>query len=218
MFYTYILTFEDGEAQTIDIQIDPKTMTLFPRAGAVPPDWAFLDFCKCTVCPLNGDSHKYCPVAANLARVTRIFSNKTSVTRVSARVIAREREYLKKTSLQSVLSSITGLYMATSGCPVMEPLKGMARHHLPFATLEETAFRAVSTYLLHQHHLKKKGEQPDWDLKNLNKAYKDIEALNLAMTDRVRKASQKDANYNAVIILDAFAKMVPWTIERGLPS
>lgn len=215
MFYKYMLTFEDGEEQVIDIQLDPQTLTVFPDTRAEPPDWALLEFSKCKVCPLSGEKHKYCPVAANLAEVTRIFSNKSSVTPVSARVIAREREYFKKTSLQSALSSIIGLYMATSGCPVMEPLKGMARHHLPFATLEETAFRAVSTYLLQQYHIKKKGGEPDWELTNLHKAYKDIEVLNFAITDRVRKASQKDANYNAVIILDAFAKMVPWTIENS---
>ena len=33
----------------------------------------------------------------------------------------------------------------------MESLKPMVRFHLPFATVEETVFRSVSTYLLSQY-------------------------------------------------------------------
>lgn len=217
MYYKYIIKFPDGEEQVIDIQIDSHTLTAIPKEGAQPPDWARLDFLKCPMCPFGSD-REFCAIAANLAEVTRLFADKASVDMVEVRVISHEREYFKKTSLQNALSSIIGLYMATSGCPVMEPLKPMARHHLPFATLEETAFRAISTYLLQQYKIKQKGGQPDWDLVELRKAYKNIEALNVAMTDRVRKSSNKDANYNAVIILDAFAKMVPFTIDRGLPN
>ena len=129
---------------------------------------------------------------------------------------AKDREYFKRLSLQSALSSAIGLYMATSGCPRMNFLKPMAKYHLPFASLNETIYRSVSTYLLLQYFRKKKGQEPDWDLKDLNKAYATITVLNLAIVDRIRKASQKDANYNALIILDIFAKMVPWSIDQGL--
>ena len=37
--------------------------------------------------------------------------------------------------------------MALSGCPVLEQLKPMARFHLPFASVEETIYRAASMYL-----------------------------------------------------------------------
>ena len=37
-----------------------------------------------------------------------------------------------------------------------------------------------------------------------------------AIVERFRKASAKDANYNALIILDVFAKLVPITIEQVL--
>lgn len=217
MFYKYMIKFSETEEQVIDIQIDSHTLTASTQEGVQAPDWARLEFCKCSICPYGSET-EFCPIAANLAEVTRIFSDKASVDNVEVKVISHEREYFKKTSLQNALSSIIGLYMATSGCRVMDTLKPMARHHLPFATLEETAFRAVSTYLLQQYKVKQKGGQPDWDLNELRKAYKDIEILNLAITERVRKSSTKDANYNAVIILDAFAKMVPFSIDRGLPN
>ena len=216
MFYKYVIRFDSGEEQVIDIRLDPSTLTVIPDRSADTPDWAMLEFGKCPVCPFDGTEHKYCPVAQNLAGITRTFSSKPSTDVVDARVITGEREYFKRTSLQEVLSSAIGIYMTTSGCPVMNVLKPMAKYHLPFASLNETIYRSVSSYLMQQYFRKRRGLEPDWDLKGLNKAYDDIKLLNVATVDRVRKASQKDANYNALIILDVFAKMVPWTIDHGL--
>lgn len=216
MSYKYILKFDSGEEQTIDIHLDPSTYTVIPHKDADLPDWALLEFGKCAICPFTAAQHKYCPIARNLAGITKTFSDKASTVMVDARVVTKDREYFKHISLQGALSSAIGLYMATSGCPKMNFLKPMARYHLPFASLNETIYRSVSTYLLQQYFRKKNGQEPDWDLKDLNKAYETITVLNLAIVDRVRKASQKDANYNALIILDIFAKMVPWSIGQGL--
>jgi hypothetical protein len=214
--YKYIIRLDDGAEHVIDIRLDPSTYTLIPPKLENVPDWAMLEFGKCSVCPFNGTQHKYCPIARNLSGVALTFSNQASTVMVDARVVTKDREYSKRTSLQGVLSSALGLLMTTSGCPVMDVLKPMAKYHLPFASLNETIYRSVSSYLLQQYFRKKKGLEPDWDLKGLNKAYEDITVLNLAIVDRVRKASQKDANYNALIILDVFAKMVPWSIDHGL--
>ncbi|MDO8805036.1 MAG: hypothetical protein Q7R35_11440 [Elusimicrobiota bacterium] len=218
MFYKYIIKFDSGEEKTIDIELDPSTLNITPKITADFPEWTLLDYGKCIVCPFNDASHKYCPIAQNLAEVTNMFSDKASTMIVDARVVTKEREYFKRTSLQSALSSVIGIYMVTSGCPVMEILKPMARHHLPFASLNETVFRSISSYLLQQYFRKKKGLEPDWELQKLGKAYETIEVLNRAIVDRVRRASQKDANYNALIILDVFAKMVPFTIDQSLPT
>lgn len=218
MVYKYIITYEDKRETVIDIELDPQTMNLPAKTGSDFPDWTRLNFCKCPVCPYDAASKPFCPVAVNLAEITRLFSDKASTMVVDTRVISKQREYFRRGSLQTALSSIIGICMPTSGCKVLELLKPMSRHHLPFASLEETVFRSVSSYLLLQYLRKKKGLEPDWNLEKLQKSYKDIEVLNSAMTDRVRKASEKDANYNAVIILDAFAKMVPWSITQGLPD
>jgi hypothetical protein len=218
MFYKYIIKFDGGEEKTIDIELDPSTLNVLPKAEAEAPEWALLDYGKCGVCSYDCASQKYCPIALNLADITKTFSDKASTTLVDTRVITREREYFKRTSLQTALSSVIGIYMVTSGCPVMNILKPMARHHLPFATLNETVYRSISSYLLQQYYKMKNGLEPDWDLKKLSKAYENIEVLNLAVVDRIRKFSEKDANYNALIILDVFAKMVPFTIDQSRPS
>ena len=218
MFYKYIIKFDDGEEKVVDIQLDPGTLNILPKNNGEIPDWALLDFVKCAICPYDSASHKYCPIAMNLAEVTKMFSDKASATIVDVRVVTREREYFKRTSLASALSSIVGIYMVTSGCQELEILKPMVRYHLPFATLNETTYRSISSYLLQQYFQKQKGLEPDWELKKLTRAYETIEVLNRAMVDRIRKSSNRDASYSAVIILDVFAKMVPWAIDESLSA
>ncbi len=217
MFYKYIIKFDNAEEKIIDIQLDPVTLTVPPKKDGDFPQWALLDCDKCSICPYNSASHKYCPIALNLAEVTRIFSDKASSMTVDVRVVTGEREYFKRTSLESALSSVIGIYMVTSGCLAMDVLKPMVRYHLPFASLSETAYRSVSSYLMQQYFKQKKGLEPDWELKKLSKGYEAIEILNRAMVNRLRGASAKDANYNAVVILDIFAKMVPQALDQSLP-
>jgi len=214
--YKYSFRFGGGEEKVLDIQLDPATLNLLPKHRDTAPEWAALEYSKCEVCPYTESSQKYCPIALNLADLVATFSDKASYEKVEVRVVSDEREYFKKTTLQEGLSSAIGIYMVTSGCSVMNVLKPMVRHHLPFSSLNETMFRTISTYLMGQYFLKKKGRDPDWDLKKLVDAYGKIEMLNKALVERFRKASAKDANYNALIILDVFAKLVPITIERTL--
>jgi hypothetical protein len=218
MSYRYEIKFEDGAATEVEIKLDPVSLRVIEGPAGEPPDWALLDCCKCAVCPFDSAAEKYCPVAVNMAGVAARFADKSSVMPVEARVVSEEREYFKSTRLQSVVSSIIGVYMVTSGCPVMEVLKPMARYHLPFASLNETVYRSVSSYLTQQYLLMRRGGDPDWSLEGLKRAYADIETLNRAMADRIRKASSRDANGNAVVILDSFAKMVPWSLDNILPE
>jgi hypothetical protein len=127
-----------------------------------------------------------------------------------------ERTYFKETTLQKGLSSIIGIYMVTSNCPVMDKLRPMVRFHLPFATPTETLFRTVSTYLTGQFLVMRDGKIPDWDLRKLIEIYKSVSLVNRGVSRRISKASDKDANVNAVIILHAFGDAVPYFIENGL--
>jgi len=214
--YKYLFRFDGGEEKVLDIQLDTVTLDLLPKERARIPEWALLGYSKCDSCPYDEASQNCCPIALNLTDVIETFSNKASYEKVEVRVVTGEREYLKRTTLQEALSSAIGIYMVTSGCSVMNVLKPMVRHHLPFASLNETMFRTISTYLMAQYFLKQKGQEPDWELKNLLAAYGKIESLNKAIVERFRNASAKDANYNALIILDVFAKLVPITIEQVL--
>jgi hypothetical protein len=106
--------------------------------------------------------------------------------------------------------------MVTSGCPIFEKLKPMVRFHLPFASIEETKYRAISMYLLAQYFLYQQGSQPDWDLKKLAEAYENIRVVNESFCKRLRTIEGKDANLNAVVVLDIFADSVNFSIDSRM--
>ena len=109
-----------------------------------------------------------------------------------------------------------GIVIATSGCPHTVFLKPMARFHLPFATEEETLYRATSMYLLAQYFLQREGKKGDFELQGLREIYDNIQLVNTAIAKRLRAACKTDASVNAIICLDMYAKAIPYVIEESL--
>jgi hypothetical protein len=213
--FRYTFEFENGSAKTFEIVLDDDTLELVPEKDIPKPEWAKLGFFPCEHCPL--DPHvEYCPVAVNLSHIVSEFKDSVSHEKTKVTVETPERTYFKATTLQKGLSSIIGIYMVTSNCPVMDKLRPMVRFHLPFATPTETMFRTVSTYLTGQFLVMRDGKKPDWELQNLVEIYKAVSAVNKGMSHRLSNASIKDANVNAVIILHSFGDAVSYFIENGL--
>jgi hypothetical protein len=92
----------------------------------------------------------------------------------------------------------------------------MAHYHLPFASEDETIYRAASTYLLGQYLLAQQGDQPDWTLTGLKASYLALQSVNAAMAKRLRQAVEEDGAINAFILLDLFAKALPYSIDDRL--
>jgi hypothetical protein len=53
-------------------------------------------------------------------------------------------------------------------------------------------------------------------LSGLQLIYDRIRVVNKAFAERLRSASSKDANVNAIVILDCFAKGVPFAVKNAL--
>ncbi len=145
--------------------------------------------------------------------VIRFFSDLVSFDEADIRIETNDRTYFKHTTLQVGVSSLIGLCMATSGCPVLSILKPMARFHLPFASVEDTVYRALSTYLLGQYFRKLNGMEPDWELTKLDKVYDEIHQVNIGFSDRLKHIRIHDASLNALHILDTFANFVRFEIH-----
>jgi hypothetical protein len=144
------------------------------------------------------------------------FGEMLSYAEAAVVVTTRQREVHTRTSVQRVLSSLVGLYMATSGCPSMAFLKPMARFHLPFASRQETLFRAASAHMLMQYFLHREGKPCDMNLETLQAQYQRLSLVNRNIANRLREATQGDANVNAVVLLDLFAQDIPMAIDEGL--
>ena len=206
-----------GKTSTFVVDIDPTTLLNKAPVPEVVPEWAKLSFKKCPNCPLSEDESPSCPAAVKLSDVVPRFAEIFSYERVSARVTVPERVYEQgDVALQTALSSLLGVYMVTSGCPVLGKLRPMVRFHLPFASELETITRATSMYLLGQYLVAQDGGTPDWSLATLSADYEATSQVNRAFASRLRAAASKDANVNALIRLDSVARAVPDLIETQL--
>jgi Domain of unknown function (DUF6901) len=215
LVYQYKFEFDRGLETNFEVRLDARTLQVAPDPNATRPSWTKLKFHQCENCPLP-DSVEYCPVAVNLARIVEAFRDKVSFESTVVTVKTKERTFVKKTSLQKGISSIIGIYMTTSNCPILDKLRPMARFHLPFATSEETFFRSISTYLTAQLVLSQNGQEPDWKLSKLLKYYKEINLVNRGMSDRLAKASERDATVNAIVILHSFGDGISYFVDGGL--
>jgi hypothetical protein len=213
---SYKFKFEDKSEKTFDIYIEPENFSYIRRSETPPADWTRLERFACRDCPLSKDEYEHCPIAVNLMDIIDFFSEIHSYDKVQIEVNAKNRIYIKDTSVQQGVSSVIGIVMSTSGCPVLSKLKPMARFHLPFADLEETQVRIFSFYLLAQFLRLKKGELPDWNMDELADLYERIRNINMNIANKIANLEKEDASINAVVVLNNFAHMVTLSIDDNL--
>jgi hypothetical protein len=215
---TYCFNFEDGKDETFVIRLDRETLDFTDVEVNDVPEWAELSYNKCTNCPLSETDNKYCPVALNLNHLTERFSTIFSHESVSVSVTTEDRTYKKKTTIEEALSALMGLVMVTSGCPVLDYLRPMARFHLPFASPLETSIRSLNMYILAQY-LSNRNARSDSIIINLDdfeNIYAEINNVNNDFSERLRVAGEKDANLSALTNLDCNATLVSYTLEDTL--
>jgi hypothetical protein len=216
MKINYRFAFKDGTRKVFEVNLDAENLNVIPSDDQARPEWAKIEYCRCTHCEFDEAGRQYCPIALNISDAVNSLEGYYSYDEVDVRVTTEDRSYGKITSFQQALGSLLGIYMAASGCPSMKKLKPMVRFHLPFATVEETVFRTTGAYLLAQYFLKKQGRQADLDLADLVTFYRGIQTVNQGMARRLRGVGGKDAVSNALICLDMYAKQLPYAVEDSL--
>ncbi len=212
----YRFRLSDDKIEEFRVELDPEKLNQLSEIPDNPPAWTELDFHQCPNCPLDMESHRYCPLALSIMDIVEHFDHVLSYDRIHLEVFAEGRHISQQTSAQQGLSSLMGLLIATSGCPHTEYFKPMARFHLPLAGRDETVYRAASTYLLAQYFIHREGREADFELKGLKKIYDNIQKVNCSIAERLRATSEADSLVNAIVILDTYAKAVPFLIEDSL--
>jgi len=217
--FKYKFFINGRKEKKVTINLNALTLDYIPSENQNSrPPWTKLYHYQCENCPLDKENNEYCPIAYNFVDLVDFFTSLDSFNKTKVQITSPERTYSLKTTVQRGLGSLLGIYMVTCGCPRMEVLKPMVRFHLPFATLEETVFRSVSTYLLGQYFSMKHGRSADFSLEKLKSFYLEIQQVNIGIVKRLRSVVTKDAFANAIISLDAFAKQLPWSIEDNLDN
>ncbi|MGA1824636.1 MAG: DUF6901 family protein [bacterium] len=214
----YKFCFDDGNTKEYEIAIDLKTISSIHPRPPCRPDWTKLERNQCSCCLLTKKESPYCPISVDIAELVDEFKDTYSYENCHVCCVTQERSYQKKTSIQEGLSSILGIIMATSHCPIMYLFKPMARFHLPFATVEETLLRTTSIYLLRQYFEYKKGNKADMNLENLNEHYNKVRIVNNSLLERINSFAEKDADKNAIITLHSLTQILNMQITDSLDS
>jgi len=214
--YEFILS--NAERKCYRILLDPETISIILPEHASLPDWAKLEYHQCKDCPLDTTRHSHCPIAVNIFEIVEEFKDTISYSECLVRCTTPERMYQKETSLMEGLSSIFGIIMATSNCPVMDFFKPMARFHLPFSTIEETTVRVISMFLLRQYFEPESDNTQCVDFKKLEQNYVKVGSVNEGLFTRIRSLGTKDADKNAIIMLHSLSQLLSSDIDYSLDS
>jgi len=211
--FNYTFEFINENKKKFEIKIDPQTLEVIREREKELPEWTKLKNFKCPHCPLDENKNEFCPLAISIRQVLLFFNETPSFEKAKITVDSKERQYIKNVDVQTGVSSLMGIIMPTSGCPVLAKLKPLVKFHLPFSTIEETEFKVFSMYLLAQFLKMKNGKEPDWEMKNLNELYNDILLLNQNVAEKISKIGAMDAGINAVVILNNFADSVTFGLD-----
>jgi len=211
--FAYTFAFGDGSVRRFAVRLDYETLGMVAPARTELPAWTELSFCKCPNCPLDEALHPRCPIAANLVEVVDVFKDSISYEEVDVSVEAHGRTYVKRTSLQQGVSSLIGIFMVTSGCPILNRLRPMVDTHLPFMNADESTYRMISTYLTAQFFRHKAGKPADWEMKDLLRFLSECRETNTAFCRRLQTLGVRDASLNAMSILNAMGEITSLSIE-----
>ena len=66
---SYDISGADGQAHHYLIELDNRSARLLNKPPATPPCWTRLDVCQCSNCPLDVETHPYCPLALQVSQV-----------------------------------------------------------------------------------------------------------------------------------------------------
>ncbi len=214
--YQYRFTFNDGRVEVFDINLDGVKLEPLDKLPEKLPEWARLDFNKCSNCTLDSLEVFYCPLAGRLKPLVEKMNNVVSIDGVKVEVTLDERIVTRDATAQEGISALMGIITATSGCPNTVFFKPMARFHLPFANTEETFYRAASMYMLGQYYRWQAGKSVDMDLHGIHKFYEQVAVVNKGIADRLRSEKREDGSVNAIVLLDMFVKSMPMLLDETL--
>lgn len=211
--YRYTFLLKDGQEKIFDLHLDRRSLALAPIQRNDLPAWTSLGCHQCPNCPLRPQEAPTCPIAVNIIDLVDFFADAVSHEDLDVRITTDQRSYVKHTKMTEAISSLLGIYMVTSGCPVMDKLRPMVRFHLPLASQEETTFRALAMYLVAQFFVNRRGGEPDWELQELPRIYNEVQIVNRNFVQRLRETAIKDANMNALVRLDTFASIILMSLD-----
>ena len=209
---TYRFLLPNQEPKSFELLFDMDYQLILAEEDSLP-EWIRLGYKQCAHCPLNEDEVPVCPLARAIKPLVDFSAHLVSYQEVAVEIEMEGRTIRVEGALQRGLSSLMGLIIPTSGCPVTSVLRPLARYHLPNAGRQETNFRVFSSFFLACQLADPPCDKP---IEKVLAIYKELHQLNESVANRMRAAVQQDSSVNALIILDAFTLFVPMEVDDSL--
>ncbi|MEI8397041.1 MAG: hypothetical protein WCF85_20135 [Rhodospirillaceae bacterium] len=215
---TYHLIVKSGQTYEFVLVLDAATALSINKPTAGPAGWTDLTFHQCPHCPLSPAEVKSCPVGLAIESVIVTLGFLVSHEIVELEVTTQERCLRAKVPAQNAISSLLGLTIATSACPHTAFLRPMARFHMPLASLDETVFRVIGTFLIGEFiRAENTGAPINRSLECLIDIYLNLEIMNKALAARINAAgSLNEAGVNGLIILNTYAQFMQMLTNDSL--
>ncbi|SER09857.1 hypothetical protein SAMN04244573_02871 [Azotobacter beijerinckii] len=213
MAIEYHITLDEQHAFSYRIELERGYDRTHAEAA---PGWTRLEYQQCSNCPLSPAQYSHCPAALDLQGVIEDFLGLPAFQKAQVRVCTPEREYRKQVSLEEGVRSLLGVIMATSACPRLARLRPMAQQHLPFASQQEFALRAVSLYLARQYFNCRERRHADWELKGLVRLFQQLQLVNQAFWQRIHATCGGDSNLKAFLTFFSMASSMSYSLEIQL--
>ena len=217
----YVLHPGEDEQVHFRVTLDPFSDTYIFSDSGNAPEWTYLDNYKCSHCPLSSSDHELCPLAERVVPFVEKLGHLKSIDQMRVDVTQFNRTKHMVAPVQDILSSLLGLFIATSDCPHTHFLRPMAYFHLPLADEDETLYRVLSMYRLAQFFKKAKTGRAYAGFGKLEFLYEQMVEVNHKLSERMRAAlagneAKQDGTLNAISLLDALSQYVPASIEDAV--
>lgn len=213
--FKFKFSFQNGTSQDFKVTLDGRSLKLIAPPVSNPPMWTQLEYNKCPNCPLDPTKNPHCPIALNIVDVVNYFKDLVSYEKTYLTIENGQRTFIGTVSLQEAIKSLVGIYMVTSGCPIMDHLRPMMQNYVPFPSMDESVYRLISMYVLAQLLLFRSGKKADWDLTKLLSICNDVQLVNRSFFKRLRALKLKDASLNALVALDSVAAYTASFLEEN---
>ena len=217
----YVLYPHDSKPVSFRVSLDPFSDTYIFTDPANAPEWTRLENNQCSHCPLAVEDYQLCPLAERVVPFVKKLSHMPSIDEMRVDVTQFHRTRQMVAPVQDILSSLLGLFIATSDCPHTHFLRPMAYFHLPLADADETIYRVMSMYRLAQFFKKAKTGRAYAGFGKLEYLYEQLTEVNHKLSDRIRLAlkefeNKQDGTINAIAMLDALSQYVPASLDDAV--
>lgn len=217
----YVLYPDNNEPVSFRVSLDPFSETYIFTDAENAPAWTLLENNKCSHCPLSAEDFRLCPLAERVVPFVKKLSHLSSTEEMRVDVTQFDRTRQMLAPVQDVLSSLLGLFIATSDCPHTHFLRPMAYFHLPLADADETIYRVMSMYRLAQFFKKAKTGRAYAGFGKLEYLYEQLTEVNHKLSERIRVAlkdqdNKQDGTINAITMLDALSQYVPASLDDAV--